>query len=102
MEPIVIDALRMASIDGTYPELSQFMKNGPEESRQELEAMYTLLASLSVGGDMQRRLEDQTVAVYSSGAEQGFRDGFRVAVRLMTESLGVPEGPETGGKDDGL
>lgn len=101
METIVIDSLRMAANDGIYPALTRFMKRDRARERAELDAADKMLDSLNVDSETRRQLEDWAVDVFASGSERGFRDGFRLAARLMVESLGEPEDPETGGKDDG-
>lgn len=95
MEQIVIDALHAAASDNIYPALSRFMKKPNDRELAELDELGTLLDSLTMDDDTRRQIEDKASDVYSSGTEQGFRDGFRLAVRLMLECL---EGPETGGQ----
>lgn len=91
MKTIVIDALQCAANDDIYPELARLMKKSHAEAWAELDAEDTLLDSLSMDSDTRRKLEDWKCDVFASGTERGFRDGFRLAARLMMECFGTPD-----------
>lgn len=56
-----------------------------------------LLLSYGLDYDMTNKLFDTVAAISSDSEQRGFQNGFRLAVRLMLESLGAPGEPETGG-----
>lgn len=93
METLVIDALRSAAGDGFYPGLNRFVRKENAKIWAEFDAMTKVPDCVKVEGDAQRRLEDWACDIYASGTEQGFRDGFRLAARLMMECLPAPELP---------
>ena len=87
MKTPVIDALRLAVDDGLYTELEQFMQKDRVKERAELDRETTPPDSLNLDRGTRRKVEDWAADVFAAGAEHGFRDGFRVAARLMLESL---------------
>lgn len=104
MKTAVIDSLERISVfgnAGSTPEITTIAGDDPEKSCDALDALERLAASLSPDGKTENALLDLGSEIFSCGEKSGFRRGFRLAARLMVESLGAPEGPETGGKDDG-
>lgn len=93
MEPMVIDAIRSAAGDGWYPGLNQFIHDGSSKARAEFDAMTEIPDCVNVDGDARRQLSDWACDVYACGEEHGFRDGFRLAARLMMECLPALEYP---------
>lgn len=100
MKTPVIDSLEHISVFGNAGSTSEIVEiagdiqdSGPSG----LDALDDLLDSLPLEDRTANEIRDLASNIFSGGAESGFRRGFRVGVRLMVESLGVPEAPETGG-----
>lgn len=91
MEPMVIDAIRAAADDQFYPGLYPFIAKDDPKSRAEFDAITEVPDGVNVDDDTRRRLSDWACDVCAFGDERGFRDGFRLAVRLMMECLPAPE-----------
>lgn len=93
MEPLVIDAIHSDAGDRLYPGFNQFMSRDSAKAWAEYDAKTKIPDCVSVDGDAWRQLEDWACDVFAYGTEQGFRDGFRLAARLMMECLPAPELP---------
>lgn len=97
MEPIVIDSIRMAANDCTSPALRKIAEESRAEDWTELNALGELLKPLRLDYDLSEKIMEQAINIAVAGDEAGFRRGFRIAARLMVESLCAPKAPETGG-----
>jgi len=87
MEPLVIDAIRFAACDDSYPELGRFITQEDAKTWAEYEAKTKIPDCVNVDEDARRQLEDWASDIFAYGTERGFRDGFRLGVRLMMECL---------------
>lgn len=97
MKTPVIDSIRMASNDGIYPELDSIAGGNRNKCGEALEPLEKLLDSLPLDTGTINKILDLGADLFSAGAESGFRRGFRIGARLMTECLANPEAPEMGG-----
>lgn len=100
MKTPVMDSLEHISVfgdAGSTHELVEIAGDIQDSGPSGLDALDELLDSLPLKNETANKIRDLASNVFSFGAESGFRRGFRVGVRLMVESLGVPEAPETGG-----
>lgn len=100
MKTAVIDSLERISVfgnAGSTLEITTIAGDDPEKSCDALDALERLAASLTLDEETENTLMDIGAKIFASGGETGFRRGFRVAARLMVESLGTPEELEAGG-----
>ena len=91
MKTAVIDSLEHISVlgnAGSTPELAAISGDDPEESCEAQDELERLAVSLALDEEAEIALMGIGSQIFTSGAESGFRRGFRVAVRLMVESLG--------------
>lgn len=98
MKTTVIDALEAITIlhnAGSTPELAAISGDDPTASCEPLDKLEQLLESLSMGDETAGTIMDIGSGIFSQGEEYGFRRGFRVATRLMMESLGAGENTAT-------
>lgn len=93
METLVIDAIHSATGDRFYPGMNQFITKEDAKARAEFDAITEVPDGVNVDDDTRRRLSDWACDVCAYGEERGFRDGFRLAARLMMECLPAPELP---------
>lgn len=93
MEPMVIDAIRSAADDRFYAGLNPFISKEDPKAQAEFDAITEVPEGVNVDKDTRRRLSDWACDVCAYGEERGFRDGFRLAARLMMECLPAPELP---------
>lgn len=103
MKTVVIDSLERISVRGnagSTPELIAVSGDDPSQVSKSLATLEQMLSSLSLDNDTVNALMDIGADIMTDGGEYGFRRGFRVATRLMMESLEVPEAPKTGDSAD--
>ena len=97
MKTTVIDSLNGITIRGnagSSPELVAISGEKLDKACNPLDNLELLLASLSMDDKTAGKIMDTGSSIFARGEECGFRRGFRVAVRLMMESVEVPESPE--------
>lgn len=97
MKTTVIDSLNGITIRGnagSSPELVAISGETLDKACRPLDSLERLLASLTMDDETASELMDAGSSIFARGEERGFRRGFRVAVRLMMESVEVPESPE--------
>lgn len=100
MKTPVIDSLEHISVKGNVgstPELVKVSGDNPTETCADLDALDELLDTLPLEAKTANRIRDLSANIFSLGAESGFRRGFRIGARLMTEVLETPEAPEERG-----
>ncbi len=100
MKTVVIDSLERISVlgnAGSSPELTAIGGDDPTKSVASLNTLEQLVTSLPLDDEVSGNLLDLGSDIFSQGSEDGFRRGFRLAVRLMTE---CQEGADTRGKDE--
>ena len=104
MKTPVIDSLAGITIfgnAGSTPELTAISGDSPDKADEAMDAMEQLVRSLALDYKIYDRtvfsIMDMGSEIFSHGEECGFRRGFRVATRLMAESLLAPE---TGGRTE--
>ena len=94
MKTTLIDALDGITVlhnAGATPELAAISGDDPVSSNEVLNELEQLLESLTMDDETAMELIDLGTDLFVRGENCGFRRGFRVAVRLMMESLDVPE-----------
>lgn len=100
MKTPIIDSLGVITIlhnAGSTPELAAISGDDPAASGEALDALEQMLESLTADEETFGQIMDMGSGLFARGEEYGFRRGFRVAVRLMAESLLAPE---TGGRTE--
>lgn len=97
MKTPVIDSACMAANDGIYPELKKITGINRPGEWTEINALAELLKPLNLDYKTSEKIMHQAILATAAEGRKAFRNGFRLAARLMVESLGAPEGPETGG-----
>ena len=100
MQTPIIDSLDGITIygnAGSSPELTAISGDDPAKANEATDKLEQLLESLAMDAETFNSILDMGSEIFLSGEEYGFRRGFRVAVRLMAESLLVPE---TGGRTE--
>lgn len=98
MKTTVIDALEAITIlhnAGSTPELAAISGENQDGDNEALDGLEQLLASLSMDDETSGKLLDAGCSIFTHGEEYGFRRGFRVATRLMMESLVVQDQRDT-------
>lgn len=93
MKTPVIDGLLSAAMGYVDPELEVFA----EEDTMKLDKLERLLKPLGLSQNDLNDLLEEVTNISASSRQSGFRSGFRLAARLMVESLGVAGDPEKGG-----
>lgn len=88
-------------MDGVYWAAKGYVDNELEALTQkesvDFENLEKLLLPYGLDYDMTNKLFDAVTVISSDSEQRGFQNGFRLAVRLMLESLGTPGEPETEG-----
>lgn len=97
MKTPVIDSIHIASSDGTYSELEQIAGRPRPGEWTEINALLELLKTLTLDDKSTEKIMSQALLATAAEGRAAFREGFRVGVRLMLETLGTSEAPETGG-----
>lgn len=97
MNPSVIDGIRWAARGYESHELQALTQSRPAKSQDEPDKLEQLLKSIGVSTEMENQIMEEVLNRGTDSETRGFRNGFRLAVRLMTECLANPEAPETGG-----
>ena len=94
MKTPFIDSLygiTLSGNSGSTPELVAISGEDLAISNRALGALEDMLTSLTMDDEVFGSIMDMGSAIFARGEEYGFRRGFRVAVRLMAESLLAPE-----------
>lgn len=97
MDTPIIDSLEGITIlhnAGSTPELAAISGDDPASANEALNELENLLTSLTMDDEVFGQIMDAGSGIFARGEEYGFRRGFRVAARLMAESLLASE---TGG-----
>lgn len=92
MKTVVIDSLEHISTSGnagSTPELVAVSGDKPDQICEPMGALEQLLSSLSLDHETVDTLMNIGSDILTDGEVSGFRRGFRVATRLMMESLGT-------------
>nr|WP_325186610.1 DUF6809 family protein [uncultured Oscillibacter sp.] len=88
-------------MDGVYWAAKGYVTKELEALTQkesaDFENLEKLLLPYDLDYNMTNKLFDAVTAISSDSEQRGFQNGFRLAVRLMLESMGAPGEPETGG-----
>lgn len=94
MKTPIIDSLEGITIlhnAGSTPELAAISGDDPASTDGALNELEQLLTSLTMDDEVYGQIMDAGLGIFTCGEEYGFRRGFRVAARLMAESLLAPE-----------
>lgn len=95
MKRSVINGIGWAAKGYESYELQAFGGTPRPSSPAEPDRLEELLKSIGVDTEMENEIFEEVLDRGTKSEMQGFRNGFRLAVRLMTECLAAPEEGES-------